>query len=451
MKKRKKFTKIAKIGLPILFTLIIVLILFIGYKLITKDPNKTFLEKLEMDTYAHITNYAIYGIHMNIEGEFTLPDNVQNPKLLLANDSIKIEIPWELKEDNNTYTFKTSNFINEGINLENIPVADLYLVIETESTENNKNLKYYSVENHSKYENMEYYTLTKNHKNNKITMEWNTFEECPTWRFQVKETTLPENVYDITIDPGHDGTDPGKTICLLSNDLYDADDIFGCYNGGNIVEEREINLNVSLALKQKLEDLGYKVAITRTDNKSRVEIYEPMGSATMANDTKSKFSLAIHSNSSGVPGGDSSLSGLEVYVAGDINFDLAELFVSEISSNANITPSTKIKYQVANGIYQRFFTQEEIDNDDYPETKSLDLIYYYYIREVGGVSTHAINNGYSEYHINEHYNSNNTAEPYLFELGYVDNLIEVNNLINNADGYAEGFVQAIQKYLEQER
>ncbi len=452
MKKRRKMKKELKIILPLLITLALIIIAFIGFKLLNKEPEKTFLEKIEMETYAHITNYAIYGIHMNIEGNITLPENTENPKLMLANGQTEIEIPCILNQNGNEYTFNTSNFINEGINLENLPQEELYLVIKAEEKEENKIIeKYYSVENHSKYNNMEYYTLTKENKNNKIDMEWNTYEECPTWRFNIKEVKLPSTVYDITIDPGHDGTDPGKVICLLPNEIYDPSNYDGCYKGGIKIEEREVNLNISLALKEKLENLGYKVAITREDNESRVEIYEPMGSATMANDTHSKFSFAIHNNSSGIEGGDAESKGIELYVANDTNFDFAQNLIKEITEKANTTTSNKNQHRVENGIYQRFFTQEEIDQDDYPETKSTNLIYYYYIREVGGVSTHAINNGYSEYRKNDHYNSNNTAEPYLFELGYIDNLVDVNNLKNNIDGYAEGIVSALQNYLANEK
>ena len=51
----------------------------------------------------------------------------------------------------------------------------------------------------------------------------------------------------------------------------------------------------------------------------------------------------------------------------------------------------------------------------------------------------------------EHYNSNNTAEPYLFELGYIDNLTDLQNMINNQGGYADAIANALQKYLEEEK
>jgi len=188
--------------------------------------------------------------------------------------------------------------------------------------------------------------------------------------------------------------------------------------------------------------------MTRNTDQDVVNVYHPMGSATMANDTKSKFSLAIHHNSFEYK--VDSLKGLEVYIANDTNTDFAELLVSEITKNANTIPSTKETYQLSLGIYQRFFTEQDIGED--LGFWNTDMIYYYYIREVGGVSTHAAQDGIyrPNYPKNEHYLSNNTAEPYLLELGYMNNETDLANIINNRDGYAEGIASAIEKYLEEE-
>ena len=39
---------------------------------------------------------------------------------------------------------------------------------------------------------------------------------------------------------------------------------------------------------------------------------------------------------------------------------------------------------------------------------------------------------------------------YLLELGYMDNLTDITNMINNQDKYAEAMADAIQEYLNQE-
>ena len=454
-RRKKRSKKYLTILVPICIVLILSLLIIIGYNLIFKTHSKKFLETIDTSTYVEINSYAIYGIHMNLEGTFTLQESVEDVKLVLTDGNYEQEINWNCSQDGNNYTFETSEYINEGLNLEKLPTGEYYLLIKTTSQDeaNNPITKYYSLENNSKYENLEYYTLTKNNNNNKIDIEWNTYEEFPTLRFHIYETELPEDVYDITIDPGHDASDPGKSICLTDYNIYDPDYYGNCYNGGTLYTEADFNLEVSKALKEKLESLGYKVTMTRNTEEDYVQIYEPMGSATMANDTKSKFSLAIHHNSSGIDGGLSYINGTEIYIANDTSLDLAETFMQELKETANASPSYKSLYKVADGIYQRFFTEEEIAEDSVqPSNKTTDTIYYYYIREVGGISTYATNDGrYSPtYPKNEHYDSNNTAEPYLFELGYIDNLTDLQNMMNNQNGYATAIANALQKYLEEE-
>ena len=454
MKKRKKLNrKILSGFLTLCFTLLIIGVLYCGYLIIFKEKDKAFLEKIETTAYIDIDKYAIYGIHMNLEGKFALPEASNEITLLLTDGSTEIPIDWELEElENNTYEFKTSEYINEGLVLEDLPIGQYYLVIKTKNLDEDQKeiIKYYSVTNNSSYENLEYYTLTKNNKNNKIDIEWNTYEEIPTLRFTIKETTLPENVYDITIDPGHHAKDSGKTAC---SDGSTPNDYYGyCYSGDTITEA-DTNLEVALKLKEILENMGYKVAMTRDDKEDVVEIYEKYGSATMANDTHSKFNFAIHHNSSGVSGGVSYLKGLELYIANNTNLDFAKLLVENITTKAETTTSSKELYKVDDGIYQRFFTKEEIAEDDVqPSNKTTNTIYYYYIREVGGISTNATNDGryYPTYVKNEHYDSNNTAESYLFELGYMDNYQDLLNILNNKNNYAEGIAEALQKYLDQE-
>ena len=357
-RRRKNSKKYLTILVPICIVLLLALLIFVGYNLIFKERTKKFLETIDTTAYVEINSYAIYGIHMNLEGTFTLPESIEDVKLVLTNGDYEQEIPWNLEQDNNSYTFQTSEYINEGINLEKLPTGEYYLLIKTTNQDENNNpiTKYYSLENNSDYKDLEYYTLTKDNKNNKIDIEWNTYEQFPTLRFHIYETELPEDVYDITIDPGHDASDPGKSICLNGNNIYDPDYYGYCYNGGTLYTESDFNLEISQALKTKLESLGYKVTMTRNTLEDYVEIYDPMGSATMANDTKSKFNFAIHHNSSGVDGGLSYLNGTEIYIANDTNLDLAETFMQELIDTENTAQSYKSLYKVEDGIYKRFFS-----------------------------------------------------------------------------------------------
>ncbi len=436
MKNRKK-EKYLKTILPLLFTTLLILTVWTGYKLIFKKKD-TFLDKIDTSYYANITYEAIYGIHLNLKGNFELPNEFAEVNLVLANEKEEIPITYESSITDNTYYFNTSDYINEGLNLENLQEGTYYLVLKCVY---NSETKYYSVQNKTNYNDLEYYTLTKNGKNNLITIKWNTSEICPTLRFDITDKNLPDEVYDITIDAGHgvscDGIYDSGSIGTLNNKEY---------------EEAEMNLSASKKLKEELESLGYKVAMTRNNKDDKICIYGKNGSATMANDTKSKFNIAIHHNSFAYQ--VDYLKGLEVYIANDTETTLANLFIENIVNEAGTVASPKETYAIAPGIYQRFFTEEEILEDEVqPSNKTTDTIYYYNLREVGGISTHAGNDGRYEPELekNEYYNSNNTAESYLLELGYLNNEKDLQNLVNNQDGYAKGIAKALDEYLKTEK
>ena len=257
---------------------------------------------------------------------------------------------------------------------------------------------------------------------------------------------MPNNVYDFTIDPGHDANDAGKLACSNGSPVTNS----GLCRSGTLYKESDVNLALAKEIKKQLENLGYKVKMTRENKTDTVKSYGHMGAATTANDTKSKFNLAIHHNSSGIIGGSSSLKGLELYIANDTKLDLAKLFVKNITKYANTTTSPKDLDKVTDGIYQRFFTEYEIaEEQNPPANKNTNTIYYYFLREVGGIATHAYNDGrYENMDENPYYNSNNTAESYLFEMGYLDNVQNLRNIQSNKEGYAKGVVTALQEYLK---
>ncbi len=431
--KRRNNEKFLKTVVPLLLGLVFLLIIFGCYRLITKK-NKTFLQTIDKSLYASISHDAIYGIHLNFKGSMPVLENISDFSLVLANGKDEIVLPFESNVEDDTLTFTTSNYINKGINLEFLPTGVYYLVIKAVTMEDDKPItKYFSVKNDTDYQNLEYYTLTKDGKNNKIDIEWDTYEECPTLRFTIKECELPNDVYDITIDPGHGGFDAGAVGTLDGVTYHEAD----------------LNLNVSLKLKEILEAKGYKVAMTRTKDED-VSIYEPGGSATLANDVKSKFNFALHHNSFAYEA--SYLKGLEVYVASDIEFDFANLLIDNITKQANTQISPKEIYQTAPGIYQRYFSEEEILEDEVqPSNKTTSMIYYYNIRELGGISTQSTNDGryydINGYVANPYNKSNNTTEPYLLELGYVNNEDDLRNIVGHEEDYARGIYNALEEYL----
>ena len=93
------------------------------------------------------------------------------------------------------------------------------------------------------------------------------------------------NNADIVLDAGHGGKDPGANI----------DDSI----------EKEITLEIAMMTQEILENTGYKVAMTRTDD-TFVELTER---PVFANKKKSQVFVSIHCNSSE----DGSGKGIETY------------------------------------------------------------------------------------------------------------------------------------------
>ncbi len=133
----------------------------------------------------------------------------------------------------------------------------------------------------------------------------------------------------ITIDPGHGGFDPGK----VSNDG---------------TKEKDINLAISLKLKQKLEAMGFTVYITRETD---IALNDPdAGSKKMsdlnnriafAGEKKSNLFISIHQNSfSGA-----SVHGAQVfyYDTSEEGHHLAELIQDRIKSVVDKTNEREVK------------------------------------------------------------------------------------------------------------
>ena len=102
------------------------------------------------------------------------------------------------------------------------------------------------------------------------------------------ETRVPA-LHTIVLDPGHGGKDTGKVNEWLK------------------VQEKDLALDTALRLKHRLEQDGYRVALTRDDDRA-VELTER---ATVARQEKADLFLSIHYNS--VENDVERVSGVEVY------------------------------------------------------------------------------------------------------------------------------------------
>ena len=440
MKKRRKPNFLA-----ILLFLCILVGIFIGVSyLYSKEQKRKILANIEKEI-VEINNHYLYGTHFNVDGKikqistnsikdvkFTLVDISENEK--------EYEAIYEI--DGNELAVKTSKLINEGLYLEDIKSGEYFLFLKIKYS--NDEIKYYSMKNNTNYEDLEYYTVTKNKSNKKIKIGFDVFksndEDMSYIKFSVAKAKLPASVYDISIDPGHGGSDPGA--------------ISGKY------KEAEIAMKYSAELKQKLEDLGLKVILTRDGTEDTSEtskfgvysVYDFEGRVNIVGRAKVKYNFSVHVNSFDT----NTLSGTEIYAPSNASLKIAQSLADNIVSIAKTTYSTRNTDKVSDGVYVRTFTEAEIIESAESANKkgfepyniTTSTPYLYMIREVGGKTTGAYIDGRNKgLGTNMFYDSNIGVESYLIELGYIINKTDLNNMLNNQTAYIEAIAKSIQENI----
>ncbi len=117
------------------------------------------------------------------------------------------------------------------------------------------------------------------------------------WIREIKENTASNDLPFATsnyqkvifLDPGHGGKDPGAQYLGL--------------------KEKDLNLQVSMQLKTKLESLGYKVIMSRS---SDIDVDFITERSRMSNETNADMFISIHFNATG-HGLDSGEDGIQTY------------------------------------------------------------------------------------------------------------------------------------------
>lgn len=435
-------TKDINFAIKSIVALILMILLCVVYSFIlnlrTEDSKlKELLSTVQKDVYANLEEYTIYGNHLNINGYIKKSEiedlDVQKIRVVIKSENgYYSEQNAVLSEDDTNYLFTLSSNINEGIDLEEYTEEDTYFVfvkISGNTKDGNYTEKIYSVNNMSDCTGNEYYTLTKNGKNNKIDVSFKSVENIDVMELISYETVLPDEVYDIVLDAGHGGRDPGA--------------MYGEY------KESEFTLEYVIALKAKLEELGYKVKLTR-DEDEYVEAYGQNSRSSTSFETKAKLVLSIHLNSSYY---DENEGGVEVYAPNHANLEFAKNLADNIVSMAQTCYSVNSSMRVYDGVYVRTFTQQEIDDfrqeaEDvgytFYESITTDTNYLFMIRETGGKITGAYTDGRDEEgNNNEYIDSNIAAEAYLLELGFINSSADVERLTKNKDEYINAIVKSI--------
>jgi len=429
---------------------------FVGRESKTVKLTKKLLYNTS-EKFAEIDKYIVYGTHLNIEGkidEKIYEDNIISAELVFKSVEDKMqsfEIEYEMSNDDK-FTFYTSENINDGINLDNLKNGNYYVFIKIKQKNLNTNtddeeiVTYYSLKNKTKYNNIEYYTITKQHKNNKIDIAFDNLvvDDLKKYYMNIKieETKLPENVYDIVIDPGHGGKDGGAVTK---------------YNGKEYAE-KDITLDYAKDLKKSLEKLGLKIKLTRDGNNEEelgiYDMYGKGGRAVIPNEVKAKYTLSLHLNSAEYK---MNKGGIEIYAPSNARLEFAKLLSDNIVEYAKTNYSPNVTARVYDGVYVRNFSYYEIQSSANsakesgyePYNITADTPYLFMVREPGGLATNAYVDGRNKlYGKNPYYNSNIGVESYLLELGFMNSTSDFENVLNNKKLYIEGIKETFKNYLD---
>ena len=178
----------------------------------------------------------------------------------------------------------------------------------------------------------------------------------------------------VIVDAGHGGEDPGAVY-------------------GNL-KEKDLNLQTSLYMYKRLNELGIPAKLTRETDISLPKNERIQKVLQSYNNDDNVILISNHINAGGG-------EGAEIVYALRNSPTLATLALNNIGEAG----------QKKRKVYQRRL----------PENPNLD--YYYIIRETGN------------------------TEPILVEYGFIDNANDIGKLQNNLNDYAEGVVKAIAEYI----
>lgn len=410
----------------IIYLLLVMIIFITGCRMFdTTFKESEFDFKNLQDEVGLIEEFTIYGRYFNIKGEIT--KKIDNLILVLKNEKEEIEYGLITEFSDSKTKFKTNELINSGINLENIKIGDYVILLKSDDF-------YYTLKNKTSYKDLEYYTLTKNNSNNKINISFSSFNNKSFLYLECKEIKDLNNIYDIVIDAGHGGSDPGA----IKNGYY----------------ESNINLDYTKTLKEELSKLGLKIKLTR-DSDTYINTYGSDGRVSIPYKTKAKLMLSIHMNSTTYNIGN---GGVEIYVPNNIDTSFASKIAKNIVDYTSTNYSKNKSNKLLNGVYLKTFSKSDLENIKEEAIKkgytpyekaTLDTVYYYIIRETGGIITGAyVDNRNKDKEWNHYYNSNHGCESYLLELGYINSSTNLKILLTEKDKYVKAIVNSIKEYLE---
>lgn len=401
--KKKYQNRNKKIRLVLLNLIVIVMFVIIFQLLLQVIVPAT---KLKFGTYSADNMYEIKLSDDKIKGlPQTEVDEVNSYGETINIDSTNLGDEFQVGLYDTTTNkvnsgFKINQKIDVGINTHDMPVGSYFIQLDDGSFVSTKTDL-----------NISFNTITRDGKNNKITVD-SIDGLMHITKYEASKNT---DELDILVDAGHGGNDSGASA--VDGSIY----------------EKDLNLQLATIVANDLTDLGYNVALTRTDDTNpgtcddNISSYCPDGRVSMAYNNNAKMVLSVHHNTGGA-------NGYEVYTSYYASTKLADLVAASLADVS--TPSTKSTGYISDGVYQEVF-EDDVD-------PSIEQDYMYMIRETGGIATNSLS---------EENQANNTlpqgAQGLLIEFGYLDDYNDLAHVTDPdvMDQEAKAVVSAVDSYL----
>lgn len=404
----------------------------------------------ELAGTATLSKYYTYGAFFQAEGTLDLKDldlsrkDIQKAQLQLRSgsgeeDRTSFDVPFSVSKQK--LTFRTSQHLDEGLCLDTLETgktaAFLLLTLRDGSTKLLALSDGAKAKDESADAPIEYYTLPYGHQGHRrVTAAFAPAGQTETLVFQVKRSRLPSDVYDIVVDPGHGGKDPGAQS--------------GSY------KEADVVLDLGKKLASSLESAGYKVLLTRDGsedpnvNMAYTE-YDKDGRVNLTCASKAKLCLSLHLNQNA----HSNQNGVQIYKANKAGNAFAKALADELVASTALDYST-MGGRTTEGVYVRTFSSRDLSTERskarrkgytfYDATTSTD--YYFMIREYGCLATGAYVDGRNpDYGTNEYRDSRQGVESCLCELGFLSSEHDRQVLLNDQRGVAGALTRAVENYI----
>jgi N-acetylmuramoyl-L-alanine amidase len=180
-----------------------------------------------------------------------------------------------------------------------------------------------------------------------------TFYLDPATGVMVKDTVI--NGWKIGSDGKRGDKIPGaqtKVIVIDPGHNFGGDDGAYATNNGITYAERDLNMQVAVKLKAKLEAQGYKVILTRNpSDRETIEVTESLTKrVNVANNAKADLFVSIHHNSA-----SAAASGVEVYYSSKPQDEAfgSGYSDSRLSSSMNLASSIATSFSNSTGAINR--------------------------------------------------------------------------------------------------